>query len=164
MNSIYLVRHANSGWENAQVTDFERTLSAKGRKEAAEMALRLFEKGVRPDLIVSSPAGRALETAEIFAERFDYSPEYIMKKIEIYDGDVEMLAGIVRELPRERQTVIVFGHNPTISHFASWLSGKLLGQMQTCGIVRIDLGKVNWSTIKKDCGKAVWNGHPKNGQ
>jgi phosphohistidine phosphatase len=164
MNSIYIVRHAKAGWGNNKVSDFERKLTDQGRREATEMARRLFEKGVRPDLIVSSPACRALETAEIFAGRFDYEPEQILQKIEIYEGDVENLAGIVRKLPRDHQTIIIFGHNPAISQFASWLSGKLLGQMETCGVVQVDLGKTNWSAVRKECGQAVWNGYPKTTQ
>jgi phosphohistidine phosphatase len=164
MKTLFLVRHAKAGWENAQLPDFERTLTDQGRHESTAMARRLFNKGVKPELIVSSPATRALQTAEIFADRLGYPPEQILQKVGIYEGDVDTLAGIVRELPKELGTVMLFGHNPTISQFASWLTGKQVGQMETCSVVQFDMGKGRWASVKKESGKVVWAGNPKNGQ
>jgi phosphohistidine phosphatase len=164
MKSIYLVRHANAGWNNSQLPDFERTLSDEGRKEASEMAGRLLEKDARPDILVSSPASRALETAGIFADRLSCPPELIRPDAGIYDGDVDTLSEIVQKLPRDHQTVMIFGHNPTISLYSSWLSGKQLGQMVTCGVIRLDLPKGNWTDAKKGCANAVWYSYPKNRQ
>ncbi len=164
MNSLYLIRHGKAGWQSTQLSDFERQLTDKGRRQAEEMAARLQQNGVMPDLIVSSPAYRALETAEIFAEKFDYPAERIVREAAIYDGDIEHLAGIVRALPREKRTVLMVGHNPGLSQFGSWLSGKLLGQMTTCGIVQIGFSREKWGAIREESGTAIWAGHPREAQ
>lgn len=164
MKSIYLVRHANAGWSNSNTSDFERTLSERGRLEADEMARRFVVNESRPDLIVSSPASRALETAEIFAEVLGYDPESIRREAAIYSGDIDTLEGIVKELPKELDSVMIFGHNPTISLYASWLTGRHIGQMETCGVLRLALEKKKWKDARKGSAKAVWYQQPKRRQ
>jgi phosphohistidine phosphatase len=160
MKIIYLVRHAKAGWDNSWTADFDRALSDHGMKEAREMSRHLRNKGIVPELIVSSPAKRAISTAEIFADTLGYNPEKIVKRVEIYQGGPDELAGIVKSLPEECHTVMLFGHNPVISMFSSWLAGKSMPQMETCGIVCIELGKTKWKDVKKESGKAAWHDYP----
>jgi phosphohistidine phosphatase len=156
MKTIYLVRHAKAGWHDPSISDFDRVLTDRGIMEAGEMSERLREKGERPDLIVSSPAARALETAEIFAETLDYEPGMIRTKSEIYSGHIDVLEEVVRSLPGEIESVMIFGHNPTISLFGSWLANRGIGQMETCGVLRMDMMKKRWADLKKGCAAAVW--------
>ncbi|NTU58571.1 MAG: phosphohistidine phosphatase [Chlorobiaceae bacterium] len=160
MKTLFLVRHAHSGWHNSHEGDFERPLSERGRMEAKEMALRMRRKGVVPELMVSSPALRAISTADIFADLLGYSPEKIVQKIEIYQGGPGELASIIQAIPEQCGTVLLFGHNPVITMLSSWLSGKSMASMETCGIIMIDLGNRNWSDVKEGCGIAVCYEHP----
>ena len=72
MKTLYLVRHAKSDWGNAHTGDFQRTLNHRGLKAAPYMAALLKEKKVFPELVISSPANRALTTAEFFCEILGY--------------------------------------------------------------------------------------------
>ena len=78
MKTLYLVRHAKSSWDEANQSDFERTLNERGANDAATMAKLLGKKNVKPELIISSPAARALLTAEIFAEQLHYLAKNIL--------------------------------------------------------------------------------------
>ena len=69
MKTLYIVRHAKSSWDNLSIDDFDRPLNKKGLKDAPKMAKHFADTYQRPDLIISSPARRALETAENFAEK-----------------------------------------------------------------------------------------------
>ncbi|NTV02341.1 MAG: phosphohistidine phosphatase [Chlorobiaceae bacterium] len=164
MKTIYLVRHANAGWSNANLPDVERTLSGQGRLEAGEVAARLAEKGARPEIIISSPAVRTLETAEIFGEVIGFGTDLVTEEPEIYSGDVAMMVGIVAKLPQECESIMLFGHNPTISMYGSWLSGKTLGQMDTCGVLRLDLPVKHWSDAKQGRASTAWYLCPKRRQ
>jgi phosphohistidine phosphatase len=156
MKSIYLVRHANAGWDNSWTADFDRSLSDRGRMEAKEVSKRMFNKGIVPELIISSPAKRAISTAEIFAGKLGIDKEKIIQKIEIYQGGPEELADIVQSLSEECRSVMLFGHNPGITMFSSWLAGKSMASMDTCGIVCIELGKSKWKDAGGGKGTVLW--------
>jgi phosphohistidine phosphatase len=164
MKTIYLVRHANAGWTNSNLPDFERTLSGKGRRDAAEMATRLLGKGVRPEIVISSPAVRALETAEIFGEIMGFDMDSVRMEYAIYSGDVDALHGIVAQLPQECQSAMLFGHNPNVSLFGSWLTGKPFGQMETCGVLRLDLSANDWEDADEGSVEMAWYLWPKSHQ
>ncbi|HWR00466.1 MAG TPA: histidine phosphatase family protein [Chlorobaculum sp.] len=160
MKSLYLVRHANAGWDNSWTADFDRSLSDRGRLQAREISTRLFNKGVLPELIVTSPAKRALDTAGIFADHLGYDPGKIVQKMEIYQGGPDELVEIVQSFPEEYRNVMLFGHNPVITMFASWLAGKSMASMETCGVLRIDLEKKRWTDAKQGKGKVAWYEYP----
>ncbi len=160
MKTLYLVRHAKAGWNDPAQADFDRTLTKRGHRQAEEMSERLHEKGVLPDRLVSSPAHRALETAEIFADELGIDREGIARKIEIYEGGIDKLASVLRELPDEVNTAMLFGHNPTISHFVQWLTGKPADSMDTCGIAKIELHCDHWRDTVEGIGKLAWYKYP----
>ena len=162
MKTIYLVRHAKAG--SAHSGDFDRTLNKVGLKAAHFMAELLEEKSVVPDLVIASPAIRALTTAEIFCDILGYPKEQIEKRIEIYEGGAGRLLKIVQQLPDNCTTAMLFGHNPTMTAFSNLLSGGGIDSLATCGIARIDLDIKTWSDADADTGKLVWYDYPKKHQ
>ncbi|MBP8245140.1 MAG: histidine phosphatase family protein, partial [Chitinophagaceae bacterium] len=78
MKKLILVRHAKSDWGNPGLDDIDRPLNERGKKDAPAMASRLLDKGVKIDLIVSSPAKRAAKTARFFAEAYDIKKQDIV--------------------------------------------------------------------------------------
>jgi phosphohistidine phosphatase len=161
MKTIYLVRHAKSDWGNAHITDFDRTLNDRGMKSAPLMASLLKKKKVVPELIISSPANRALTTAELFCEILGYQKEQIQKRIEIYEGGTRQLLKIVHEIDNRFETAMLFGHNPTITQFSNLLAGNHLENMVTCGVARIDMKVKSWNDAASDTGQLVWYEFPK---
>lgn len=161
MKTLYLVRHAKSSWDNTYQADFDRPLNKRGRKAAPFMANLLRENNVQVDLIISSPANRALTTAETFCEVLGYPHEKIEQRIEIYEGGINQMLQIVREIPDSCSSAMLFGHNPTLTSFANFISGEHLENIVTCGIVRIDMKPALWQHTMMDSGKLEWYEYPK---
>ncbi|MEI8032451.1 MAG: histidine phosphatase family protein [Chlorobiaceae bacterium] len=161
MKTIYLVRHAKSGWDSANTSDFDRPLSDRGRKSAPRMAELLKGMGVLPEMIISSPAKRAITTAEIFSRALDYPEESILSLLEVYHGGTDDLLAVVRKIPAGCATAMLFGHNPTITDFAGLLAGKMMATMDPCGIARIDMDIDSWEDAGSAKGRLVWHDSPK---
>lgn len=157
---LYLVRHAKSSWSNARQSDFQRPLSERGLQAAPLMARRLKEREEIPSLMVSSPAKRAITTALLFAETFGHPEEAIERKMEIYTGGAEALLEIVRSLPEDCRSAMLFGHNPSMTIFSNLLSGEQLADMATCGVICIDMGKPLWREIGERSGRRLWYDYP----
>ncbi|MEI6756241.1 MAG: phosphohistidine phosphatase [Chlorobium sp.] len=164
MKTIYIVRHAKSGWENAQTEDFDRTLNEKGMKAAPFMAALLKEKDVHPDLVFSSPANRAITTAELFCDILGYPKEKIRQQIEIYEGISGHLLNIVQQIPDNCKTVMIFGHNPTLTDFSNQLTGDHFDNLVPGGVVRIDMNITFWKDAAPGTGKTVWYEFPQKNQ
>src|SRR5438128_760349 len=98
MRLLTLVRHAKSSWDHAGLSDFERPLNDRGRRDAPLMAQRLMRLPPRPDLLLSSPATRALTTARLFAETLAIPVEKIGVDSRIYDAAPETLLRVARDL------------------------------------------------------------------
>ncbi len=164
MKTIYLVRHAKSDWGNASTGDFDRTLNERGMKNAPVMAARLKKKGILPELVISSPATRALTTAEFFSETLGYPEEKIQKRMEIYRGGVLDLLKIVQQIPDLYDSAMLFGHNPTLTEFSNLLTGSYTENLVTCGVIKIELDIESWKSANPDSGKLSWYDFPKKHQ
>src|SRR4051794_2149315 len=108
MKTLILVRHAKSSWDQPVLSDFERPLNERGKKDAPEMAKRLKEKGIKIDQFVSSPARRARKTAKYFAEEFDVKKDDIKMVEALYGADHSAFAETISGLDNDHETVILF--------------------------------------------------------
>src|SRR5690349_23982939 len=88
MKTLLLVRHAKSSWDAAGLDDFDRPLNERGKKDAPEMAKRIKDRNIHPDLFLSSPAKRAHKTAKLFAEEFGISKSEISLKEKLYGASI----------------------------------------------------------------------------
>lgn len=149
MKSLYFIRHAKSSWDHPQLRDHDRPLNNRGQKDALYMSRMLKEKGVQPDKFISSSAKRALSTAQYFAEAFGYSPDLIEVEADIYEAFPDDVLDIVRDIPDQFQTVLVFGHNPTFTGIANLFSEDFIANVPTCGIVKVDVFTSKWREIKE---------------
>ena len=152
MKTLYLVRHARAIPSDAGVNDFKRSLSKRGRNDAQAMSKRLCKKGIYLDLLISSPADRALETAHIFAERFDYPIQKVLLRDEIYDEEEETLREIIKELDDSFSRVMLFGHEPALSQAANFLLQNSDIALCTTGVVGISLDIPSWKDIAEGTG------------
>jgi phosphohistidine phosphatase len=138
MKTLFLIRHAKSSWATLGLRDIDRTLELRGHNDAPRMAKHLKKMGIKPDLLVSSPAVRARTTAEYFAKEFGIAPESIDNQQDVYEADERDIAHVIRELPDSANTVFLFGHNPTFTYVADSYSRKdRFENVPTCGIVQI---------------------------
>lgn len=164
MLRLTLVRHAKASWDESQARDFERPLDAGGRREAPAMALRSSNLRRTPDLLVSSPAVRAISTARLFAERFGVAETDIFQEPRIYDASLATLVEVVRSLPGDAPHVMLFGHNPGLSELSNWLATCPFDDMPTCAVVSFDLAASTWAEVDAGGGRLVHYLHPQDGK
>ncbi len=113
MKTLVLCRHAKSDWP-VGVDDIDRPLKGRGIADADRQGALLASHGFQPDLIISSPANRALTTAQLIAKSVGYDPDTIRVKKDIYFQGLSGLFGQIEQLPQRADTVMIFGHNPTM--------------------------------------------------
>jgi len=162
MKTLYLIRHAKSSWGDLSLSDFDRPLNERGKRNAPFMGKIIRSKGIKPDLIVSSPAKRAYSTAKKIAKEIGYKTENIKTESSIYEADVRTLLKVVNELSANAKTVMLFGHNPGFTDFTNYLSGANISNIPTCGMVCIRFSTSKWEEISRDTGTFTEFDYPKN--
>lgn len=145
MRTLFLIRHAKSSWDNPGLRDFNRPLNDRGQRQAPLMASLLVQRGIQPDLLVSSPAKRALTTALYFAHAFGVPDEQVIKEPDIYEAAPLDILQIISNLPDTAHTVCLFGHNPTFTDVANMFTENLIDNVPTCGIVQIETDAEHWN-------------------
>lgn len=148
MRTLYLVRHAKSSWGNPGLRDFDRPLNERGLHDAPKMAQMLAEQGIKPDLLVSSPAKRALTTALFFAEAFQIASESVRREPEIYEAFPTTILRIISQLPDEAHTIFMFGHNPTFTEVVNqFMENDFVDNVPTCGVIKISSSAPDWKSF-----------------
>lgn len=153
MKTIVLVRHSKAVAGTADIADYYRPLKKKGKTESKAMALKFIESGLIPELLISSPALRALETAIEFAKVLKYPEKNIKHEESIYfahKGSVFM--DFLQVCENNCNTVMIFGHEPTFSDFAAYLIKNFKYGFPKTGILAIDFKVEKWTDIKKSSG------------
>lgn len=146
MKTLILVRHAKSSWDDPALPDHERPLNDRGRRDAPKMGERLAKRGIRPDLILSSSAVRALTTARIIAEKIGYAPDAIVVDRRIYGAQVSSLLYLIQELDDAHAQVMIFGHNPELTELAHRFSEDI-EDMPTCAVVELTFDVKRWVDV-----------------
>ena len=149
MKTLFLVRHAKSSWNEPGLPDKDRPLNDRGKRDAPKMGERLAKRNVKPDLILSSPARRALKTAQIIAKRLDYRLEDILVDDRLYAAEADDLLHVIRELGDKPKSVMLVGHNPELTELAHRLSNKIT-RMPTCAVAELMFDAKWWSSTGKD--------------
>lgn len=161
MRTLYLVRHAKSSWADPGMRDFDRPLNERGLRNAPFMAKVCKQRGEPIDLLVSSPANRAITTARFFAKELGIPAARFREEPAIYEASLTKLMRVVEALPDEAGRVMLFGHNPGFSELLEHLSEAGTGDLPTCGMARIDILLDSWSAVAKGTGTLVWLDGPK---
>ncbi len=162
MKKLILVRHAKAVSREVNLPDFRRTLVKKGMKNSENMADRLKMREMIPDLMISSPANRALETAHVFARALDYPVQKIVVNDILYsEMSPESLVQLIQKVEDKHESVMLFGHDPSFSDLASHLIKDFHEVIPKTGIVSIGFGKRNWKNIRKGDGQLIFFDYPK---
>jgi phosphohistidine phosphatase len=147
MKTLYLARHAKSSWETAGVADADRPVTPKGIKRTNRVVEYLKKRETIADLVVSSPAVRALETAKIVAAGLGYPEDRIRIDRRIYEGHYDRILDLIYETPDTVNVLMVFGHNPTITQVANLFLHPGIEIMPTTGVVCITFDTDSWEQI-----------------
>jgi phosphohistidine phosphatase len=144
MKTLVIVRHAKSSWDQPGLSDFDRPLNERGKKDAPVMASRLKEKGIELDYLVSSPAKRAKKTAKYFAEEFRLKKEDIKLVEALYGATQSEFLQAVKEIEDKYDNVALFSHNPGVTDFASSLTNVHVDDMPTCAMFAVQANTDSW--------------------
>ncbi|MDR2789395.1 MAG: histidine phosphatase family protein [Campylobacteraceae bacterium] len=158
MKTIYFIRHAKSDW-SVDCDDFDRALNKRGEKDAPFMAERLKKYGVKPDIIITSPAKRALKTAKIIAKKL--KRDMLITDANLYLTSPQEYLRIIREIDDKYNTIFIVGHNPSITEICKILSGAQIDNIPTCGIFCIKFDAESFSAISINSGKKLFFDFPK---
>jgi len=161
MKYIYLIRHAKSSWSEDGMSDFERPLNKRGRKDLPFMANRLKEFGIKPDLILSSPAKRAQKSARTIAEIIGYNTDNITYEKSLYDSSYTTYRYLLDSLDNKIDSLFIVAHNPTLTEVGERLSGAILTNIPTCSIVCISFNVKSFQDIEEESGKILFFDYPK---
>lgn len=161
MKTLYIVRHAKSSWKFPDLDDIDRPLSKRGKRNAPEMGLRLAKKGIKPHLLISSPAKRAFSTAKSIARIIQYPKDKIKVESQLYHGMEDEVMDVIRSTPNDITNLMIFGHNPGLTDLVNTLSGSHIYNVPTCGIIAISFDTDQWEDIGKIFGKLVFFDYPK---
>ncbi|MDF2450284.1 MAG: putative phosphohistidine phosphatase, SixA [Bacteroidota bacterium] len=160
MKTLFLVRHAKSDWNNPEIKDIERPLNDRGYNNANAMSKQL---NVHPDVMVTSPAIRAISTALIFARNLNHNPNTLLIRKELYESSVKDYLNVIHQLDNQYESAMIFAHNPTITNFSESLVKSIPQEMPTCCIVGIRFECSKWEDLKKT-GELFLFDYPKRGE
>jgi len=160
MKKIILIRHGKSGWDSPWLSDHDRPLAERGIVDVPQMARRLQERGLVPDLIVSSTALRAADTARLTAAVFGYPESAIVLVKSLYHASPELLMDVIRSQSLAVQTLVLVGHNPGLTELIQEL-GCRLDNLPTAGQFAFTLLSEQWKDFSKETCEIDWLDFPK---
>jgi phosphohistidine phosphatase len=154
MKKLIFIRHGKAEEVSPEFSDFERSLTSKGKLISKLMARRFKEVESSPGLIITSPAFRALETALIFAGEFGINSEKIIIYTKLYSRmNVDYLIEILSYVNEDNDSVTLFGHNPSFTTIADSLCRDGCDFIPKSGIIGISFNINSWSDLKIHTGK-----------
>jgi len=160
---LTLLRHAKTEAQHSGQEDWNRMLEPRGQRDARDMARRLRERKLKTDLIITSPAARALATAEIFMRELHLAAPKLQQDERLYLASPKVLKEVIRELGGKSQHLMIVGHNPGLTEFADRISAEReIDNMPTCAIYTLEFEIEDWSELEWDSGVNAELDYPKN--
>jgi phosphohistidine phosphatase len=150
MKTLYVLRHAKSSWDNAELADFDRPLNDRGESTAPFMGEFMAANGFEPEVIVSSPAVRARRTAQLAKEGANM-PAEIVYDDRIYEASPRTLQTVAASIDDRFDSAMLVGHNPGMEGFVRLLTGRS-EEMPTAALAVIDLDIERWAEIDTGLG------------
>jgi phosphohistidine phosphatase len=144
---LHLVRHAKSSWDYEGIADIDRTLKSKGIQNAYEISRKLKMSDEVPDMIVSSPANRALHTAVIFARIFGFSLKELQINNLLYESPAYKILEFIKAIPDKSKSLMIFGHNPDLTDLVNHFIKSPVENIPTSGVAKLVFKCQSWKEI-----------------
>jgi phosphohistidine phosphatase len=145
--TLVIVRHGKSTWDYAGITDFDRPLKETGINNTITLSAKLKEKNILPDLILSSPANRALHTAMIISRELKYTYSNIDIVPNLYNNSEEEVNDFIKETADSVNSLFIFGHNPTFTFLSNLYLSNKIDNLPTSGAVILTFNSLTWNEI-----------------
>lgn len=159
MKTLLLLRHAKSSWDQPSLSDFDRPLAARGKRDAPRIGKALRNRGPHPELIISSPAARTRATIKAIAASARLEAEIQFEEC-VYGASSAELIRLIRGLPQKRASAMIVGHNPGLEDLVERLAGKP-ERMPTTALACIEFQIDRWQDVQDGEGKLAWLLTPK---
>jgi len=167
MRELLILRHGKAENPADDVEDFERQLKKRGREDAKKVGHWLLEHKLVPDFVLSSPAARALQTAQRVCKQLDIDVEVIVYEPTIYEATVYTLVNVLKKSPKTAKRVLLVGHNPGLENLILTLTGMTeplpddASRLSTASLVQL-VFEGDWDKLTKGCAKWVTLVRPEN--
>lgn len=148
MKYLYVMRHGAAEVYDFDVDDFDRGLLESGSKKVREVAQRFAQKAEIIDLLVSSPAKRAFDTAKLWSLHSGMAEQTFQTESQIYKAKSSDLLRLIASIDERVDSLMLVGHNPGITDLVSDLVGDQTTSIPTSGIVRLLLPIANWYEVE----------------
>ena len=158
---LFIIRHGKSSWDFDGLADVDRPLAKRGLRNAEEMAKRLMDKNLVPQLLLTSPASRALYTALIMSRTWDLGPEQLQIRETLYTSSMKDIVKVVASVSAEQTSLAIYGHNPGFTAYGNTFLKFPLDNLPTAGVVVVTLDSKSWSGIGKKHVKETYVDYPK---
>jgi len=156
--TLYLVRHAQAS--DSVSPDLIRPVVANGMIEAARMGRHLASKMQGIDLILTSHAERTQMTAQVFCEQLGIDNQIVKVIEDLYESSPNHYLVAVNTISDDIESVMIVGHNPSISYLAEYLTGEAIGSMPTSAVVGMTIENFTWKNLPKKCGQLTFYDSP----
>lgn len=160
MRQLILIRHAKSSWSNPDLSDFDRPLNKRGKRDLAFMSVLLSQKNMTPELIISSPALRTKLTAIEFANKIGYNKNEIIWNKNLYLASYMKILKIIKQIENKINCAIIVGHNPGLTDLQNYLCNEEIDNIPTSGIVSMSTIK-EWKDVESKDFELVFFEFPK---
>lgn len=161
MKKLTLIRHGKSSWDDPSLSDWERPLKTRGKKDALLIGYKLEKEKIFPDKIISSSAKRAYDSAKRIAECLKYPESKIAITDDIYLAGMLQLVQLIQNLKNKWKHVFLFGHNPYFTELANLYGKNGILNLPTTGVYQISFKCDKWADISLDNGKNTYFLTPK---
>ena len=162
MKDLYIVRHGKSTWDIEGISDIDRPLKERGINDGYKMAERLLVEDKIPEMIISSPAVRALHSATIFARTFNFPYSDITINEGIYHAGTNMMLSIIQQTDDNIKSLMVFCFFPTFTDLSNIFVNNKIANVPTTGIVGLKFETNTWKGLEKLMPKDWFFDFPKN--
>ena len=146
MKTLLVLRHAKSSWDEPGADDHARPLNSRGERDAPRMGRLLRDERLAPDLILSSDAARARQTAEAVAEAAAFDGTILLEP-RLYHASPADIISVVRETDEDVATILIVGHNPGFEELLARITGRR-DDFPTAALARITLPIERWQDLE----------------
>lgn len=147
MKKLYLIRHAKSSWKEEGISDFDRPLKGRGIRDAHNTAQWLNKQEAAPEIMISSPATRAIHTALIFAQELQYPFSDIHLEADLYHGGQADILKALAKVDSKIESVYLFGHNPSLTNFVNHCIDHIIDNVPTTGVACLNFESDDWANL-----------------
>ncbi|WP_026969464.1 SixA phosphatase family protein [Algoriphagus terrigena] len=160
MKKLILIRHAKSAWDDPSLSDHDRPLAERGLEDAPKMAKRLNKRGIQADLMISSSALRAKDTAKFVAKELGYPKDKIILESSLFHASPHSILKHLRTQDDRHNTILIFGHNPGFTDLVTYLGGET-DNLPTSGQYGFKLKSEHWADLKPETVEVWFYDYPK---